>query len=49
MGINSAKSWFAVDRSDKLVFFADFISAKKGHSVFFFILKSKRYVDLTGI
>ena len=37
MAINSAKSWFAVDRSVKLVFFADYINVKKGHSVVFFI------------
>ena len=35
LGINSAKSWF--DRSDKLVFFKDYINVKKGHSVVIFI------------
>ena len=50
MGIDSAKSWFAVDRSDKLIFFMDYINVKKGHSVVFFILYSKRYIDeVTGI
>ena len=49
MGINSAKSLFAVDRSGKLVFFEDYINVKKGHSVVFFILCSKRYVKATGI
>ena len=33
MGINSAKSWFEVDRSGKLAFFTDYINVKKGHSV----------------
>ena len=38
-----------VDRSGKLVFFTDYINVKKGHSVAFFILYSKRYVEVTGI
>ena len=37
MGINSAKSWFAVDRSGKPFFFTDYINVKK------------RYVEVTGI
>ena len=41
MGIYSTKSWFAVDRSGKLVFFTDYINIKKGNSVVFFILLSK--------
>ena len=49
MGINFAKSWFAVDRSGKRVFFTDYINVKKGYSVVFFILYSKRYVEVTGI
>ena len=49
MGINSAKSWFAVDRGGALVFFTDYINVKKGHSVVFFILYSKRYVEVTRI
>ena len=50
MGIDSAKSWFVVDRSGKLIFFTDCINVKKGHSVVFFILYSKRYIDdVTGI
>ena len=49
MGINFAKSWFAADRGGELVFFADYINVKKGHSVVFFILYSKRYVEVTGI
>ena len=47
MGINSAKGWFSVDRSGKLVLFTDYIDVKKGHSVVFFILYSKRYVEVT--
>ena len=49
MGINYAKSWFTVDGSGKLVFFTDYINVKKGHSVVFFILYSKRYDEVTGI
>ena len=49
MGINSAKSWFAVDKSGKLVFFTVYINVKRGHSVVFFILYSKRYVEMMGI
>ena len=49
MGINLAKSWFAVERSDKRTLFFDYINIKKGHSVFFFILYSKKYVEVTGI
>ena len=48
MGINSAKSWFAVDRSGKLVFFTDYINFKKGHSAVFFILYGNRIVLLLG-
>ena len=29
MGINSAKRWFAVDRSGKLAFFKDYIKSRK--------------------
>ena len=47
MGINSAKGWFSVDRSGKLVLFTDYIDVKKGHSVVFFIVYSKRYVEVT--
>ena len=46
MGINSAKSWSAVDISGKLVFFTDYINVKKGHSVVFFILYSKSSLDV---
>ena len=49
MGINSAKSWFLVDRRDKLVFFTDYINFKKEHPVVFFILYSIKYVEMTGI
>ena len=49
MGINSVKGWFAVDRCGKLVLFMDYTKVKKGHSVVFFILYSKRYVEVTGI
>ena len=37
MGINSAKSWFALDKSGKLALFTDYINVKEGHSVIFFI------------
>ena len=30
MGVNSTKSWFAVERSGKLVFFTDYVNVKKG-------------------
>ena len=33
MGINSAKSWFAVDKSGNSASFTDYINVKKGHSV----------------
>ena len=49
MGINSAKSWSAVDISGKLVFFTDYINVKKGHSVVFFILYSKSSLDVDSL
>ena len=49
MSINSTKTWFAVDRGCKFVLFTDYIYVKEGHSVFFFIFYSKRYVDITRI
>ena len=33
MSINSAKSWFAVDRGFKIALFTDYIYIKKGHSI----------------
>ena len=49
MIINSAKSWFAVDRACKFALFAGYIYVKKGHSVVFFIFYDKTYVDMTRI
>ena len=47
MSINSAKSWFVVDRGCKFPLFTGYIYFKKKHV--FFILYSKRYVDMTRI
>ena len=47
MSINSAKSWFAVDRGYKIVLFTDYNYVKKGDSVVFFIFYSEGYVDMT--
>ena len=47
MGISSAKSWFAVDRSGKLVFFRDYINIKIGLSFtkFHKLAKDFRFED----
>ena len=39
MGINSAKSWFAVDKSGKIVFFTDYINVKNVKSFSFYVVK----------
>ena len=47
MGINSAKSWFAVDRNGKPVFFTDYINVKIGLSFtkFHKLAKAFRFED----
>ena len=49
MSINSANSWFTVDRGCKFALFTDYIYVKKGHSVILLIFYCKGYVDMTRI
>ena len=48
-GYKFPKSWFALNRIGKSAFFTDYENVKKGHSVLFFILHSKRDVEVTRV